>query len=123
MDLAIVFTFVSLALFLMLSVPIGVAIGLSVVVGMTFSDMLPYEFLIQKMITSLDVFPLMAVPFFIMAGEIMQKGSMAQRLLAVSRALVGHLQVAWPISQFLPACFMGRSLDLHRQRLLQSAVL
>ena len=91
MDLAIVFTFVSLALFLMLSVPIGVAIGLSVVVGMTFSDMLPYEFLIQKMITSLDVFPLMAVPFFIMAGEIMQKGSMAQRLLAVSRALVGHL--------------------------------
>ena len=123
MDLAIVFTFVSLALFLMLRVPIGVAIGLSVVVGMTFSDMLPYEFLIQKMITSLDVFPLMAVPFFIMAGEIMQKGSMAQRLLAVSRALVGHLQVAWPISQFLPACFMGRSLDLHRQRLLQSAAL
>ena len=123
MDLAIVFTFVSLPLFLMLSVPIGVAIGLSVVVGMTFSDMLPYEFLIQKMITSLDVFPLMAVPFFIMAGEIMQKGSMAQRLLAVSRALVGHLQVAWPISQFLPACFMGRSLDLHRQRLLQSAAL
>ncbi len=91
MDLAIILTFVALATFLLLSVPIGIAIGLSVVVGMTVSDMLPYEFLIQKMITSLDVFPLMAVPFFIMAGEIMQKGSMAQRLLAVSRALVGHL--------------------------------
>ncbi len=53
MDLAIILTFVALATFLLLSVPIGIAIGLSVVVGMTFSDMLPYEFLIQKMITSL----------------------------------------------------------------------
>ena len=107
MDLAIVFTFVSLALFLMLSVPIGVAIGLSVVVGMTFSDMLPYEFLIQKMITSLDVFPLMAVPFFIMAGEIMQKGSMAQRLLAVSRALVGHLTGGMAHISVLTCLFYG----------------
>lgn len=107
MDLAIVLTFVSLATFLLLSVPIGVAIGLSVVVGMAFSDMLPYEFLIQKMITSLDVFPLMAVPFFIMAGEIMQKGSMAQRLLSVSRALVGHLTGGMAHISVLTSLFYG----------------
>lgn len=107
MDLAIILTFVSLATFLILSVPIGIAIGLSVVVGMTFSDMLPYEFLIQKMITSLDVFPLMAVPFFIMAGEIMQKGSMAQRLLSVSRALVGHLTGGMAHISVLTSLFYG----------------
>jgi C4-dicarboxylate transporter DctM subunit len=107
MDLAIILTFVALATFLLLSVPIGIAIGLSVVVGMTASDILPYEFLIQKMITSLDVFPLMAVPFFIMAGEIMQKGSMAQRLLAVSRALVGHLTGGMAHISILTSMFYG----------------
>lgn len=107
MDLAIILTFVALATFLLLSVPIGVAIGLSVVVGMTFSDMLPYEFLIQKMITSLDVFPLMAVPFFIMAGEIMQKGSMAKKLLAVSRSLVGHLTGGMAHISVLTSLFYG----------------
>jgi len=107
MDLAIILTFVSLATFLLLSVPIGVSIGMSVVVGMTFSDMLPYEFLIQKMITSLDVFPLMAVPFFIMAGEIMQKGSMAQRLLSVSRALVGHMTGGMAHISVLTSLFYG----------------
>jgi C4-dicarboxylate transporter DctM subunit len=107
MDLAIILTFVALAVFLLLSVPIGIAIGLSVVAGMTVSDMLPYEFLIQKMITSLDVFPLMAVPFFIMAGEIMQKGSMAQRLLAVSRALVGHLTGGMAHISVLTSLFYG----------------
>lgn len=74
MDTAIILTFLALASFLFLSVPIGIAIGMSVIVGIWAGDMLPYEFLIQKMVTSLDVFPLMAVPFFIMAGEIMQKG-------------------------------------------------
>lgn len=107
MDLAIILTFVALATFLLLSVPIGIAIGLSVVVGMTASDILPYEFLIQKMITSLDVFPLMAVPFFIMAGEIMQKGSMAHRLLAVSRALVGHLTGGMAHISVLTSMFYG----------------
>ena len=107
MDLAIYLSFASLAVFLLLSVPIGISIGLSVVIGMTFSDTLPYEFLIQKMVTSLDVFPLMAVPFFIMAGEIMQKGSMAQRLLAVSRSLVGHLTGGMAHISILTSLFYG----------------
>ncbi len=107
MELTIVLTFVALAVFLLLSVPIGIAIGLSVVVGMSASVDLPYEFLIMKMITSLDVFPLMAVPFFIMAGEIMQKGSMAERLLAVSRAMVGHLTGGMAHISVLTSMFYG----------------
>ena len=107
MDLTIFLTFASLAVFLLLSVPIGISIGLSVVIGVTLSDTLPYEFIIQKMITSLDVFPLMAVPFFIMAGEIMQKGSMAERLLAVSRSLVGHLTGGMAHISILTSLFYG----------------
>ncbi len=107
MDSIIIFIFISLGFFLILSVPIGIAIGLSVAVGIIFGDILPSAFLIQKMFTSLDVFPLMAVPFFIMAGEIMQKGSMAERLLAVSRALVGHITGGMAHISVLTSMFYG----------------
>lgn len=104
--MTIVLIFVSLIVFLVLSVPIGVAIGLSVIIGM-FAGNLPSAFLMQKMITSLDAFPLMAVPFFIMAGEIMQKGSMADRLLEVSRTIVGHLTGGLAHISVLTSMFFG----------------
>jgi len=106
MATTVVLIFVFLAVFLILSVPIGVAIGLSVLVGM-FAGNMPSAFLIQKMITALDAFPLMAVPFFIMAGEIMQKGSMAQRLLELSRCLVGHITGGMAHISVLTAMFFG----------------
>lgn len=107
MDATIILIFICLGTFLILSLPIGIAIGLAVAVGIVFGDMLPSAFLIQKMFTSLDMFPLMAVPFFIMAGEIMQKGSMAQRLLAVSRALVGHITGGMAHISVLTSMFYG----------------
>ena len=107
MDATIILIFICLGTFLILSLPIGIAIGLSVAVGIVFGDILPSAFLIQKMFTSLDMFPLMAVPFFIMAGEIMQKGSMAQRLLAVSRALVGHITGGMAHISVLTSMFYG----------------
>lgn len=106
MNITIILIFASLIFFLALSLPIGLAIGLSVLIGM-FSGGLPSAFLIQKMITSLDAFPLMAVPFFIMAGEIMQKGSMAQRLLELSRTLVGHLTGGLAHISVLTSMFFG----------------
>ena len=107
MESTILIIFGTLATALCLSVPIGIAIGLCVAVGVLFGDLLPPAFIIQKMVTSLDVFPLMAVPFFIMAGEIMQKGSMAQRLLAVSRSLVGHLTGGMAHISILTSMFYG----------------
>ncbi|MFN2267939.1 MAG: TRAP transporter large permease [Desulfonatronovibrio sp.] len=106
MDMTVVYIFVSLFVFLALSLPIGVAIGLSVLVGMWAGNM-PSAFLIQKLVTSLDAFPLMAVPFFIMAGEIMQKGTMAQRLLDVSRCLVGHITGGMAHISVLTSMFFG----------------
>ena len=104
MTIALIFG--SLFLLLVLGVPIGVAIGLSVVVGM-FADNIQSVFLVQKLITALDSFPLLAVPFFIMAGEIMQKGSMAERLLALSRSLVGHITGGTAHISVLTSLFFG----------------
>jgi len=102
----ILLIFLTLAGLLFLGVPIGAAIGLSVVVAMLAGDM-SSVFLIQKLVTSLDSFPLLAVPFFIMAGEIMQKGSMANRLLDFSRCLVGHLTGGMAQVSVLTSLFFG----------------
>lgn len=89
MEFMCLILFGSLFIMLLASVPIGVAIGGAVLLTM-FSLDLPPIFFTPKLFNALDTFPLMAVPFFILAGEIMQRGSMSQSLLAVSRCIVGH---------------------------------
>lgn len=106
MDPVLVTTFGTLIVLLVLSVPIGVSIGLAVFAGMMVGD-LPAVFLAQKMFGALDSFPLMAVPFFILAGEIMQKGTMANSLLAVSRCLVGHIPGGMAHITVLTCLFYG----------------
>lgn len=104
--MTIALIFISLFVLLILGVPIGAAIGLSVIVGMFASD-IQSIFLIQKLVTALDSFPLLAVPFFVMAGEIMQKGGMAERLLELSRSLVGHIRGGTAHISVLTCLFFG----------------
>lgn len=106
MDSTLLLMTLTLFTLLLISVPIGVALGLTVVVGMYMSD-ISGTFLAQRLITSLDSFPLLAVPFFIMAGEIMQKGSMAQRLLDFSKCLVGHITGGLAQVSVLTSLFFG----------------
>ena len=106
MELPILLAIITLIVCLTLSVSIGVSIGLCVAVAVIVGD-LPVEFLMQKMFSSLDSFPLLAVPFFILAGEIMQKGSMAQALLNISRCLVGHITGGMAHVSVLTCMFYG----------------
>lgn len=62
MELPILLAIITLIVCLTLSVSIGVSIGLCVAVAVIVGD-LPVEFLMQKMFSSLDSFPLLAVPF------------------------------------------------------------
>lgn len=106
MEWPITLAAITLVTLLILSVPIGVAIGSSVVVAVMVGD-LPAEFLMQKLVLSLDSFPLLAVPFFVLSGEIMQKGSMAQSLLAFSKCLVGHIRGGLAHVSSLTSMFYG----------------
>ncbi len=63
--------FGSFGLLLVLSVPIGIALALSSIATLLYAQDMPLEFLAQGLVTSIDSFPIMAVPFFILAGEIM----------------------------------------------------
>ncbi len=106
MELPIILTIITMVTLLCLSVPIAASISLSVVVGLLAGD-LPPEFMMEKIVSSLDSFPLLAVPFFILAGEIMQKGSMADALLKVSRCFVGHITGGMAHVSILTCMFYG----------------
>ncbi|MFC5588958.1 TRAP transporter large permease [Sporosarcina soli] len=81
----------SLFVLLALSVPIAVAIGLASVIAIVFASDLPINVLAQKAFTSIDSFSLMAIPFFIFAGTLMEKGGIARRLVRFASSLVGGM--------------------------------
>lgn len=82
--------FGSLVFFLILSVPVGISLGLAVVSTIIYEGTLNLSYLAQGMTTSLDSFPLLAVPFFILAGELMGKGGISKRLLRVAGLYFGR---------------------------------
>ncbi|KAA9019523.1 TRAP transporter large permease [Niallia endozanthoxylica] len=99
--------FGSFAILLLLSVPIGIAIGLATLVTIFYSGSMPLEFLAKELVTSVDSFPLMAVPFFILAGEIMGKGGISQRLFGVAGALVGNKTGGFAIATIITCMFFA----------------
>lgn len=90
MTIAVLFG--SLFLLILLSVPIGVAIGISTLLTIvTTADNVQLMTFSQKAFTALDSFPLMAIPFFTLAGILMGRGGVAKRLLDFAQSLVGFI--------------------------------
>lgn len=79
-----------LVLFL-INVPVAVALGLASMLVLMIQDNVPLMVIVQKMFTSTDSFTLMAVPFFILAGKLMESGGISKRLINFSSTLVGSL--------------------------------
>ena len=77
--------FVSLILFLLLSIPIGVSLGLASLTTIRTMDCISMTTFVQSMIQGLNSFPLMAVPLFTFAGEVMGKGGISRRLIDLAR--------------------------------------
>ncbi|RSL32096.1 TRAP transporter large permease [Salibacterium salarium] len=99
--------FISFAIFLLLSVPVGIALGLATLITVLYSGTMPVEFLAQELVTSVDSFPLMAVPFFILAGEIMGRGGITDRLFGVANSLVGNKTGGFAIATIITCMFFA----------------
>jgi len=80
-----------LAIFLAIGVPIAATLGLISFFGL-WQRGIPLVSAIQSMFASLDSFSLMAVPFYILAGNIMQAGGISERLVRLANALIGWLR-------------------------------
>jgi C4-dicarboxylate transporter DctM subunit len=75
-----------------LSVPIAVSIGLASVVGIAGFTNLPLLLVAQQLFVSLDRYPLAAIPFFILAGNLMEVGGISSRLVEFAKSIVGGIQ-------------------------------
>jgi C4-dicarboxylate transporter DctM subunit len=84
--------FVILILLFVINVPIAIALGLSSIIIFGISNDIPLLILPQKMFAALDSFPLMAAPFFILAGKLMEHGGISHRLVDFAKSLVGSLK-------------------------------
>ena len=74
------------------TIPIAYALGLASVLWVWLNDTIPMIMLPQRMYAGIDSFPLIAIPFFILAGKIMAVGGISDRLIKVALVLVGRFR-------------------------------
>jgi tripartite ATP-independent transporter DctM subunit len=88
--LILVFSFVIL---LGIGVPVAWSIGLSglITLFVSIDSMSAFTTMAQRMVTALDSFTLLAIPFFILAGELINRGGLAHRLIALAKNMMGSL--------------------------------
>lgn len=94
-------------LFLLLGVPIAFALGLSGLATVLGAGTLPVDYLAQIAFSSIDSFPIMAIPFFIAAGVFMGAGGLSRRLLALGDELVGALPGGMALASIMTCIFFA----------------
>ncbi len=87
----------TLALFLgvligaiLLGLPVAFALLLAAMALMLYMDLFSADILAQSLINGVDSFPLLAIPFFLVAGEVMSTGGLSQRIVRMAMVMVGH---------------------------------
>ena len=95
-----------------LGMPIAFALLVCGVALMWQLDLFDAQIMAQNMINGADSFPLMAVPFFMLAGEIMNVGGLSKRIVNLALALVGHIQGGLGYVAILAACLLAGPVRL-----------
>lgn len=89
------------------AVPIGYAIGLSVVAYSLTAGTVNMNYIASGLFASCDSFPLMAIPFFILSGALMEGGGLSKRLVLFFDSLVGHFTGGLAIVTVVTCMFFG----------------
>ncbi|MGL4566970.1 MAG: TRAP transporter large permease subunit, partial [Fusobacteriaceae bacterium] len=96
----------SLFLFLVIRLPIAFALGASATVTALYMG-IPTIVVAQKMVEGVKSFSLMAIPFFIIAGEIMGQGGISRRLIDFSNVIIGRVRGGLAMVNILSSMFFG----------------
>lgn len=104
--IAIAMLLISFFGFIVFRMPVAYAIGVSSVITMAYLQ-LPLMQVVQLMVKGVFSFSLMAVPFFIIAGEIMGKGGISDKLIELSDAMVGWIRGGLAMVNIVASMFFG----------------
>jgi tripartite ATP-independent transporter DctM subunit len=97
---------VSFLVFLLAGVPVAFAIGLSAIAAILVEG-LPVAVLFQQMMSGMNIFSFLAIPFFIFSGELMLHGGIADRIVNLARSLAGHLRGGLGMSNVVACTLFG----------------
>ena len=98
--------FVIAVFFLIIGLPVAFTIGFSSVIYILIAG-IPPEIIIQRMFTGVNNTALMAIPFFILAGELMNRGGIARRLVNLANTMVGNIHGSLAIVSVLACMFFS----------------
>lgn len=90
-----------------LGIPIAFALLLVSVALMLHLDMFDAQIVAQNLLNGADSFPLMAVPFFMLAGEVMNAGGLSKRIVNIAMALVGHKRGGLGYVAIIASCLLA----------------
>jgi C4-dicarboxylate transporter DctM subunit len=91
---------------LALGFPVAICLGLTSLVALWISDVM-LSLMAQRIFTGIDSFPLMAVPFFVLAGELMNQGGTTRRLIDFANVLVGRIPGGLAHTNIVASMFFG----------------
>ena len=97
---------VTFLLAMALEVPVAFCLGITAAVSLLHLG-LPLQVVAQRIFTGIDSFPLMAVPFFILAGDLMNQGGTTRRLIRFSNALVGWVRGGLAHTNIVASMFLA----------------
>ena len=83
---------IAFVVLLLMAAPVTIAMGLAAVIAIVWQGKVPLNSVVTQMVAGMDSFPLMAIPFFILAGELMERAGISERLVTLAKALVGHIR-------------------------------
>jgi len=106
---AVLILVLSFIILLAIGVPISFCIGISAAVTLVLSvdPIATFTTVAQRMATGLDSFALLAIPFFILAGQLMNRGGIAKRLIDFAKVILGRLPGGLAFVNILAAMFFG----------------
>lgn len=91
---------------LLLGFPVAFCLGITSLAVLLATDV-PLNLMAQRIFTGMDSFPLMAVPFFVLAGEMMNVGGTTQRLISLANVLVGKIRGGLAHTTVVSAMFLS----------------
>lgn len=105
MDIAILFGL--LFVLLALSVPIGISLGIATAVTILTCSHLPLVLIAQNAFTGMDSFPMLAIPFFMLAGSLMTYGGISRRIVDMAECFVGFITGGLAMVTIVACMFFG----------------
>lgn len=105
--MSILILFIVFILLLLFNVPIAVSLGVSAIVSIMYSGITTYDLIISTFVSGMDSFPLLAIPLFLLAGELMGKGGVSKRMFGIANAIVGHQTGGFAMAAVMTCMLFG----------------